>query len=60
MFLNVNFRYGAFNYGGGRGGYGGGGFGGPPQINNFSNVGGGGGRDFGFGGRNNCGGRGRG
>nr|CAH0112723.1 unnamed protein product [Daphnia galeata] len=56
----AGFGYGAFNYGGGRGGYGGGGFGGPPQINNFSNVGGGGGRDFGFGGRNNRGGRGRG
>nr|SVE83594.1 EOG090X04A7 [Daphnia pulex] len=54
------FGYGAFNYGGGRGGYGGGGFGGPPQINSFSNAGGGGGRDFGFGGRNNRGGRGRG
>nr|SVE75055.1 EOG090X04A7 [Daphnia dolichocephala] len=52
------FGYGNFNYGGGRGGYGGGGFGGPPQLNNFGNAGGG--RDFGFGGRNNRGGRGRG
>nr|CAG4646176.1 EOG090X04A7 [Macrothrix elegans] len=49
----AGFGYGAFPYGGGRGGYGGGGgaYGGPPPA--F-----GGGRDFGFGGRNNRGGRG--
>merc|ERR1712071_619110 len=41
------FGYG-FGYGAGRGGYGGG-YGGPPQQAGFP----GGGRDFGFGGRNN-------